>query len=422
MNSAETQRYLDSLSLHGIRPGLERMRTLMQAMGNPERSFRAVHVTGTNGKGSVCAMLESVFRQAGFKTALYTSPHLLDIRERIRLNGNLIPHSEFCKILTRVKTSSESVGLGKEITYFEATTAAAFAYFARKRVEIAVVEVGLGGRWDATNVLPLPELCILTNIGLEHTQYLGNTVEKIAAEKAGILKSGAPCLTGAQGKPRGVIRARAAELNAAFYENLPAPGLQNFLKTVSLKGSFQKENVNLVLNAVKILRSRGWKIKDPALRLGLKKTSWPGRFDQRTLTIKNKKISVIVDGAHNPAAIQALLSSLEKMGQAKAPCTLVFNALQDKNAKRMAEMLANRLKVRKAWIPGLNTPRSIAPETMTKNFKGKIEATPFSSLQGLQTVLMKENVSEKNRWMLVTGSLYLTGEFLGRFKKQLSKS
>lgn len=422
MNRAETQRYLDSLSLHGIRPGLERMRALMAALGNPERAFRAVHVTGTNGKGSVCAMLESVFRRAGFKTGLYTSPHLHDIRERIRFNGNLIPVSEFCRILTRVKTSAESIGLGKEITYFEATTAAAFAYFERKRVDLAVVEVGLGGRWDATNVLPLPELCIITNIDLEHTRYLGNSVEKIAAEKAGILKSGAPCLTGASGKSREVVRDRAAELNDPFHENAARPELQNALSAVSLKGSFQKENVSLVLNAVKILRDRGWKIGKPALLQGLKRTSWPGRFDQRSIKLKNQRIPVIVDGAHNPAAIQALLSSIEKTGRANAPCDLVFNALEDKNVRQMANALAGRLKIRKVWIPALKTPRGVAPEAMAKNFKGKAEVVPFASLPTALTALMKENFTDNGHWMLVTGSLYLTGEFLELFEGQFSKS
>lgn len=424
-DTAPIRRYLDSLSNHGIRPGLERMQALMLGLGHPEARFRAIHVTGTNGKGSVCAMLESILREAGFKTGLYTSPHLIDPMERIRISGRAIAPRDFYRIVRALYSKLKSLGLEREITYFEISTAAAFCYFAERRVDIAVVEVGLGGRWDATNVLPNPEACVITNVAMDHMEYLGGTLEKIAAEKAGILKRGVPCITGAAGVGLEVIRKRASDIGSPCTiirkNNFLGDRFRRALKVLALEGDYQKVNLAAVLGTIEVLKRKGWRLPEGAILRGLKKVLWPARFDVRTLG----KTPVVLDGAHNPAAMEELMKTVKKYRLNEKPCLLVFNALKDKSFAPMADSLKRGLKIASVQSPWLPTPRSRDPRDSAQAFSAQCPVRSHKSIESLSKALASERSAADDRgfsWILTTGSLYLAGGVLAALKGRLRKS
>lgn len=421
MDRAATERYLRALSARGMKPGLERMRALMLALGNPEARFRAVHVTGTNGKGSVCALLESAFRHSGRKTGLYTSPHLVRLTERIRIGGRPVPERAFDALIGKVRAAAIQAGIEPDLTYFEAVTAAAFLQFARAKVDVAVVEIGLGGRLDATNVIPPPDLCVITNIALEHTEYLGNTVQSIAAEKAGIVKSGSVCLTGAEGAALRVIRKACRERGVALERPGPSDrksALFRFARRHSkLRGGFQEPNLLLAARAVEILRRRGWRFPDAGLRRGFSEARWPGRFDWRTLQSTTRKTPVLLDGAHNPAAVDALVGALKHESGARKPCELVFNVLKDKDAGAMADSLARALKIDCVHVPRLGAERASAPERIVKIFRGRgFETRAWPGVPQMWRALRRSPGAD---WILVTGSLYLVGASLRIFSRRI---
>lgn len=417
MNWSRAQGYLRSVAARGIHPGLDRMRALMARLDRPETRFKAVHVTGTNGKGSVCAVLESVARESGVRTALYTSPHLTDLSERMRVCGEPVGHRELAGLIDEVRRRAGRLEPG--LTYFEFVTAVAFLLFARRRVELAVVEVGLGGRLDATNVLPPPELCVITNIDLEHQAYLGNTVRKIAREKAGILKRGTVCVTGASGEALEVIRRTASKVGARVVaaagsgKGLPDLSLDAAVRASALKGSFQRDNLRLVLSSVAELRRGGWPFDHRALKAGLRLASWPGRFDRRSFRVGGRIVPLLLDGAHNPAAVRRLEQALRDEAFARRPATLVFNALKDKNVPEMVRILRESVGVREVLIPALDTARGSDPRETRKLF-GERSRT-FPSVRSLWADLKKSRPAPE--WILATGSLYLIGETLAAFSR-----
>jgi dihydrofolate synthase/folylpolyglutamate synthase len=386
------------------------MEALMDRMGRPERRFRAVHVAGTNGKGSVSALLESIARSSGLRTALYTSPHLSDLTERIRHQGRAVSRRQFGELIGKVLRQAGS--LEPRLTHFEIVTAAAFLHFARRGTDLAVIEVGLGGRLDATNVLPRPELCVVTNIGLDHQSYLGNTLTQIAREKAGILKAEGLAVTGASGAALDVIRRTAKKnrcrLIAVHGRSVRLPGLtlDDAVRDCALKGDFQRENLRIVLAAVAVLRGKGWTLPLNAVRRGLRKVRWPGRFDWRILRLKGRSVPVLIDGAHNPAATVRLLEALRRTRFFGRPAALVFNALKDKNVPEMAALLRRALKIEEVFIPALPTERSMDPKQTQKLFSGLSRTEP--------SVRTAWSSAKKTRaeWVLATGSLYLVGETL----------
>ncbi|MEK6869330.1 MAG: folylpolyglutamate synthase/dihydrofolate synthase family protein, partial [Nanoarchaeota archaeon] len=263
--------------------GLDRIESLLKKLGNPEKKLRCIHVAGTNGKGSVCAMISSILTGAGYKVGLYTSPHLKKFNERIRINNKLISDKDIVKYYLKIK---------KYVTnqsFFEITTAMAFLYFADKKVDFAVLEVGLGGRLDATNVVT-PLVSIITNIGLEHTKYLGNTIKKVAYEKAGIIKNNVPVVTAAEGIALAAIKKISNERNSRLY----IANKKNANYRIGLKGEFQKLNAAMAIKAIGILKNNyGVKIKKSNVKKGLLNAKWPGRFQ---FLEKN----ILVDCAHNP--------------------------------------------------------------------------------------------------------------------------
>lgn len=276
---------------------------LADYLNNPENSFKNVHVAGTNGKGSTSHMLASVFQEAGYKTGLYTSPHLKDFRERIKINGEMIPKKNVSEFVEKHKSFFEN----NQISFFEMAVGLAFDYFRNEKVDIAIIEVGMGGRLDSTNIIS-PEVSVITNIGLDHVQFLGNTLEKVAVEKGGIIKSGIPVVIGEtlpETKP--VFEKIASERVAAitFAETFDAADY-----TSDLKGIYQKKNIKTVLATLEILQSKDWNISEENIKSGLmntiKNTGLLGRWQ-----ILNESPKVICDTGHNKDGLQLVLEQLK---------------------------------------------------------------------------------------------------------------
>lgn len=430
MNWQETENYLNAISQRGIKPGLHRMQILMQRLDHPKKKFKSVHVTGTNGKGSVCAMLESILREAGVRTGFYSSPHLLDLRERITIGGEQIDFDSLSYWVSRIRNCAG--GIESELTYFEVMTAVAFCYFAEKKVELAIVEVGLGGRLDATNVLPAPEVCIITNIALEHTDYLGKRVAEIAEEKAGIVKEHTVCVTGASGLALKIVQriCKAHDVKTVRVvmgtsiqnrdRTKEKPLLENALHCCALKGNFQRKNIGIVLETVQILRKKRWGISERHILEGLKKVVWPGRFDRKVIQLNIRKIPVLLDGAHNPAAIKALMSALKTTRLNEKKCLLVFNALRDKEIGKMVRCLSQGLRISEIFVPSLDTNRTAAPDLVQAIFGRTCKGIPlktFDSVSGMWSLFQTEKWDSDAAWILVTGSLYLIGETFKKFTK-----
>lgn len=299
------------------RLGLERMQALLERLGHPERGLEFVHVAGTNGKGSVCAMLSSVLRQAGYKTGLYTSPHLSCITERMQVDGVPISRRALAALAEKMRPAVSDMEADAP-TVFERITAMALLHFAKQRCRIVVWEVGLGGRLDATNVIAAPAASVITGISLEHTQQLGDTVEQIAAEKGGIIKPGCPTVLCRQSQGvQEVIGSLCAQRNSPLYITAQARVQSRGLagQTLSyrdwtdirlpLLGTYQGQNAALALETVCVLRQHGWHIPDKAVLQGMQAARWPARLE-----VLQKEPLTLLDGAHNPSGVQALASSL----------------------------------------------------------------------------------------------------------------
>ena len=410
--------FIESLAARrrfGMKPGLDTIRALCAALGNPQKRFRAIHVAGTNGKGAVCAMLSVVL--GGGR---YTSPHLMKINERFVIDGKPISDEKleyFSEIVANAiskwglspsKSGGQSPKIGGlspnprglspgDVTFFEALTAVAFLAFAEAKVGRAVLECGLGGRLDATNVCE-PELCIITRIGLDHCDWLGDTVEKIAAEKAGIIKPGVPVVLGANDEiVRNVISSRAKEVGAPFFY---APELATQAEIPGgfpLAGAFNRENAVTAIAALKVLLA---KPLPPEVLAALKKTVWPGRFQR----VGN----YIVDGAHNPPAAAALAKALaEEFPIRRLP--LVAGFCGDKDVAHVLRTLAPH--VSSGFAVRTNNPRSLSAEDAAAKMRDAgIPAEPCVSLE--EALSKAGKGTDPHAPALVCGSLFLAGEAL----------
>lgn len=318
MTLDEALRYIHEVCWKGTIPGLERIQALLDAMGNPERKCKFVHVTGTNGKGSTCAMVASILRKAGYKTGLYTSPYLIRFNERIQINGEQISDADICELTEYVKPFAESIF--ERPTEFEMVTAIGFEYFARHKCDIVVCEVGMGGEFDATNVIPAPEAAVICNIGLDHTEVLGDTLEKIAGAKAGIIKPGCDAvLYRERPSVEAVFEERCKALNAPLHKadfdslHLLSHSLEGQVfdwerfhaLRLPLLGEHQLHNAAVALTTARVLQKRGWKITNAQIREGIESVRWPGRFE-----LMRKDPMFIIDGGHNPQCIEALVKNI----------------------------------------------------------------------------------------------------------------
>lgn len=370
--------------------------------------LKAVQVAGTNGKGSTCAFLAAILQAAGFKTGLYTSPHLLDVRERIQVNGKKVSKNDFAALAAWAKPFVEKHGA----SYFETLTLMAFHHFRVERVDWAVVEVGLGGKKDATSILR-PRLSIITHIALDHTDQLGKTVEQIAREKAGIISQNGVCLTTADGKAFKAIEEVATQKKAHLekisslqivHENPLAVKVNRKTVRLSLQGCHQAENAALAVAAAKELERLGVEISDDAIEAGLHSAYWPCRMQ--------KIGSVVIDGAHNPDGIRALVKAL----QAAHPGTrwnLVFGVLADKDYKTMVRELC-KLRIAHVFVVTPKSPRALDSEKLAPLFKKEQTGAEICAASNIHDALKRS----QDMPTLVCGSLYLAAEALQQSRKK----
>jgi dihydrofolate synthase / folylpolyglutamate synthase len=412
---SETLSWLYSLEGRGEIYKLERMDQALALIGDPHLKLRAVHIAGTKGKGSVAAMLDACLRVAGFRCALYTKPHLVNLSERTRINGAEMPTDLMLAYITRLRDIYERAGLA--LTFFEFTVALMFLYFAEADVDIAVIETGLGGRLDSTNVVR-PLLSVITPIGFDHMDRLGYTIKAIAGEKGGIIKPGVPVVVGARDpEARLTLTSIAAQRQSpvfmierefSYKSHAPAHrldyrGLSLALEglELNLAGPFQHENAAVAVAALEGLRAQGWAIGEAAIRRGLKEVLWPGRFD-----IVMRRPLVILDCAHNELAIEALLETIAvELGPSVKP-RLVFGCLEDKQWERMAAMIAPRM--RDVTLTRVKPKRPLDPENLRPLFAQHIPTRVVREpLEAVADVMAKAKADDV---VLVTGSVYLVGE------------
>ncbi len=400
MNFSEAVAWLYGTQVHGIRPGLETTWRLVNALGVDPARMKFIHVAGTNGKGSVCAMLDSICRAAGLKTGLFTSPHLVTFRERVRVDGEMIGEAEVAERLTAIRDFS--AGWEPAPTFFEITTALALAHFQQAGVHVVVFETGLGGRLDATNIVT-PLVSVLTPIDFDHERWLGSTLAEIAAEKAGIIKPGVPIVSAPQpDAAAAVIRHIAFEQRAPLHEvREPVEHL-----AVGLDGSYQRWNAALTIRA---LEHSGLDVPPEAIARGLASVTWAGRFqriDER----------IVLDGAHNPAAARCLARTwCEVFGDAKA--TLVIGVLQDKNLRGICETLLP-IAVRVVAI-AVQNPRSSSAREICEVARGIAPDFPINEAGDLQGAI--EAAKAFREPILVAGSLFLVGEMLALLRNEAAK-
>ena len=410
----------------GMRPGLETIRDLLARLNHPEAGLAAIHIAGTNGKGAVAALCESVLRAAGYPVARYTSPHLVRLNERFLVNGRPVDDAALEAVAQDVERAVLALEAerGAQVTFFECLTAVAFELFRRAGVRLAVLETGLGGRLDATNVV-VPLVSVLTRIGLDHCDWLGDTLEKIAGEKAGIIKPGRPVVCAAMpDEARAVIAQAAAQRGAPFVDAAAAVSVEvaksglegQTLKIATgartlpplrlpLAGAFQVENVCAAVAALEAVAGCGLAVPDAAFVAGLESVCWPGRFQ-----LAAKAPPVIVDGAHNPEGARALRQAL-KACRVKKPVGLVAGFCGDKDALQHLQELAP--VVRRAWGVAVPNPRSLAADQTVgvMRMAGIDEADPCESLQEALN-LAREWAREADGVVVVCGSLFLAGAAL----------
>ena len=387
----------------GMRPGLDAIRALCAALGNPQDAVRAIHVAGTNGKGAVCAILDAALRtigdrESGIRVGRYTSPHLVKLNERFFLDGQPVDDATLERLSEKVSSAlrlCSSPSPSPSPTFFEALTAVAFLLYAEAKVDCAILECGLGGRLDATNICR-PELCVITKIGLDHCDWLGDTVEKIAAEKAGIVKPGVPVVLGRNDPSvRAVVEARADAVGAPFHYAPDLADEDEIPADFPLAGTFNRENAVTALAALKVLADRGTQRGAEVSLAGVRDIVWPGRFQRVG--------SFIVDGAHNPPAARALVQALAGTGK---QFFLVAGFCGDKDVAEVLSILAPFVK--KGYAVRTNNPRSLsAEETAAKMLEAGIDAVPCSSLRAAI-----DRSNDPNGQTLICGSLFLAGEAL----------
>ncbi len=406
---------IDSILQHfqhfGVHLGLERIERLLASLGNPHHSVPVIHVAGTNGKGSVCAYLSAVLTEAGYRVGRYTSPHLVDWNERICLNEKPISDEALLQLLLQVQNAIPPSTLSP--TQFEIITAAAWLYFAQQQVDVAVVEVGLGGRLDATNVCANPLVTIITSISREHWQQLGPTNADIAREKAGILKPGCPAIVGKLPKEAlAVIEQRITELGCPVVWVEPARRIaedmaeyQGVKYPLPLQGEFQLSNSALACAAGLMLSSQGWKISPEVLAQGMAKTCWLGRLQWTTWG--NRRL--LIDGAHNPAAAHALSQYVNAFG---VTVTWVMGMLSTKDhADIFRALLREGDRLYLVPVPDNSSAQPEYLATLARDICPKLEdcRTFADFTTGLEVAM---SMSLPDDLLVLCGSLYLVGHFL----------
>jgi dihydrofolate synthase / folylpolyglutamate synthase len=437
MNYSQAERYLNSFTNYELIPGityaqpgysLRHVEELLNRMGNPQLAARTIHIAGTKGKGSVAAMIAQVLSSSGYKTGRYTSPHLHNLRERISVDGNLISEADFAAAMAEVKPFIESMkqdATFRQLTYFEALTALAFAYFQKKRVDFQVLEVGLGGRLDATNVVANPAACIITSISLDHTQILGNSLEEIAREKAGIIKPSCWVVLSPQPEEAASVisnicrekEAKVVQVDKDVtwrkisgdlrQQSLAIEGrTSKYQVSISLLGDFQLENAATAVAALEILSSQGFAISTANIAQGLAQVKWPGRFQ-----ILQQHPTVLVDGAHNVASMKRLVSNI-KAYFAHKRIFLVFGTSCDKDIPGIINELVPLSS--QVIVTQASHSRAAPLPTLVAEFT-KRGIKPVTGETVTEAISRALSLAGRTDIICVTGSLFVVAEALDYF-------
>jgi len=405
-------KYLNSLGLHTVKPGLERIRKLLKDMGAPQLKVPGIIVAGTNGKGSVSAALSSMLTAQGYKTGLYTSPHLVRITERIKINGVEIKLPELEKLIGRVRSAADRCLSGLP-SYFEVITACAFLYFAEKGADFSVLEVGMGGRWDATNVIK-PTVSVITNISKDHSDYLGRNIGEIAREKAFVIKRKVPIITAAKGKALEIILNRAGQFGAPALVygrnfksvggdprkfNYTGPEWEFHDLTSNLTGNYQTENLSVAIAAMESMsRYRNIKIDEENLRKGIKQIDWGGRFE-----ILRKNPPLILDSAHNAGGARALVRSL-KQAYPGLKFTFLIGMLSDKEYGTFLKIISE--VAGRIIITGVPSERAL-DTTELAGTASKFTSSVVNIVEDYKSAY--EEIRKSKSPSCITGSVYLIG-------------
>ncbi|MCF6187023.1 MAG: bifunctional folylpolyglutamate synthase/dihydrofolate synthase [Desulfobulbaceae bacterium] len=426
MDYQQAWTFLDNLQFFKIKLGLDAMDTFLGRVDNPQHNLPCVHIGGTNGKGSVGATLLSILTEAGYTVGLYTSPHLSSVRERFRIGNCFIPEQDFARLATKIADV-----LGQDqITYFEFTTTMALLWFAEQKVDLALMEVGMGGRLDATNVIA-PLVAVITNVSRDHEQYLGNTLAEVAGEKAGIIKPGIPVVSGAADDvSRQVIVDRCKKLNSPLYlldkdfsgeraeNHWTYTGLDHRSQTslpMTMKGGYQVGNASLALAALELLQKHHIQVTNQQIRAGLSRTRWPGRLEKFCVSTsqtgarpstKDNSRSFLLDGAHNPAGVKALQLALEQEFSYKR-LILVWGAMSDKDISTTLETIAPMAD--RILFTRPESERSAMPEDL-------MNCLPETMIDRAESVASVEKALQaaaewatEDDLICIAGSLYLVG-------------
>ena len=414
MNAEQAIEYIHSVFWKGSIPGLGRTQELLQRMGNPEKKLKFIHIAGTNGKGSTAAMTASILRKAGYRTGLYTSPYIYRFHERMQIDGEQISDEDLIQITEFVKPHADA--MAESPTEFELVSCIAFEYFARKKCDIVVLEVGMGGALDSTNVIEVPEVAVITNIGLDHTDYLGDTVEKIAETKAGIFKEGGNAVVyrstpSVEAVFEEICAQRNVSLKKADFDSLvlKAHSLEGQIfdcgnrKDISLPllGDHQLHNASVVLSVIDTLIEKGWNITGQNIYDGIRDVSWPGRFD-----IVGHDPLFIIDGGHNPQCIEALEKNIRDYLTDRTVIALT-GVLADKDYGEMYRPMMPLISEFICITPP--NPRKLEAAELAEHLRRVgATATPCDSIEsGVRTAIEKAG---KDGVVLCFGSLYTIGD------------
>lgn len=414
---------LDSIGQFASSTGAQRAELLLKGMGNPEEKLNIIHVAGTNGKGSTCAYIAQILQENGYKTGLFTSPHLVDVRERIRINNEMISKDDFVKAYEYVEEHSSG-----ELAYFDYLFGMAMYYYNMKNVDYVVMETGLGGRLDATNAVKKPLISVITTISLEHTAILGDTIEKIAAEKAGIIKPGIPVVCSGvdrqaakviketaddNGSPCIVIDENTYELKQNTYGYIDFLIHNEYYKNdcfrLATNALYQMENASIALTVCAVLKDSGVKLDDRLTKEAVGKTYWAGRMEL-------VKDNLYVDGAHNPQGIRSFVDSVDSLYESEklSDATLLFSVVSDKNYDQMIKILCECKHFKCVYVTMTGGVRRLSSEIIKQAFEAHLPGISIEIFDSVDSAIHEWD----NGLMFATGSLYLVGDVVRALERK----
>ncbi|MDR1400893.1 MAG: hypothetical protein LBI98_01045 [Endomicrobium sp.] len=406
-----------------MKPGLSRMEGFLESVGNPQAELKAIHIAGTNGKGSTATFISRICKAGGYKTALYTSPHLINITERIKVDDVEISRKIFSDLSKRYLAKA----LKYKLSYFEYLTSLAFIYFADLKVDVAVIETGLGGRFDATNVIDKPLICIITSIAKEHQEVLGTSIEKITFEKAGIIKKDSYVICGKlPSKAVNIVKSKSRPyLYGEDFEGINSKNevcgqkfdyVSKAIRLVDIKvrllGAHQLVNAAVAIFAAELLNRKGYCLSEVDIRTGLNNAVWRGRFDIRRVVWRNKSFELIIDGAHNIEGINAFFKTFEQLGFSNEKRIFIFVIMKEKKYEYIIKKVASFAK--RIILLKVNNDRALSYDILKREFSKYIKPNKISTVNSVEDVF--DTVGE-NEVIAAVGSLFLAGELLKRIEQ-----